>query len=118
LANQHVFSRWREVEEELMRRRAFGVFALTAALLLAVPAGALASGARADREDGAWSFTWQRLADLWKEVREAAAGLIPTREAAIAGAPKPSPAPKPPPKTRGNDPNYTGDTGSGLEPNG
>ncbi len=101
-----------------VRRRALGALALAATLLMTAPAAALAAGPRAERGGDAWSLSWQRLADLWEGMREAAAGLIPNREAAKASPSKPPPTPKPPPPKRGNPTNNNGDEGGGINPDG
>jgi len=102
-----------------VRRQALGILALTATLLLAMPASALAADSRAAEGSGGWTFAWERLADLWDGIREAAAGLIPSWERDDVPVPtKPPPLPTPPAPLPDPTPQDDGDEGSGTDPNG
>lgn len=100
-------------------RHGMTLLALTATLLVAAPASALAAGPRDDDRAGVWELAWERLADLWGGAQEAIGALVPRWE---NDGTKPAPPPGPPPgkpgkpgKTNnGND----GDAGAGLDPNG
>ena len=102
-----------------VRRQALGILALTATLLLGMPASALAADSRAAEGGGGWTFAWERLAELWAGAREAVAGLVPTWESAYAPPPRrPAPLPLPLPPRPLPDPTPFGDEGSGTDPNG
>jgi hypothetical protein len=94
-------------------------FALTASLLLAMPASALAAGSRGEDSGGVLTLAWERLVGFWDEVWEAAGGLMPALEKDTAGPDGDGPpGPPPPGPGPGPAPSDYGDQGTGIDPQG